>query len=220
MSRFLVKRASEAHGLNLLREFSRIPLEEPSKRNEFDSYDEEHDSGIFISGRIVLNVWRLMRFVDGKKLHTWLFEYRKELKLSSYSLENVALHLLNRRIPSFSQSQLTKWFKQPRQRNRVSRHLFRCTNVNIQLLDKLDLLRRTSEFARLYGIDFYSVLSRGSQYRVEAVLLRRAHSEGYIALSPSRESVANQAAMTVKPLILEPNSAFYPDPVGIMDHRY
>lgn len=70
MSRFLVKRASEAHGLNLLREFSRIPLEEPSKRNEFDSYDEEHDSGIFISGRIVLNVWRLMRFVDGKKLHT------------------------------------------------------------------------------------------------------------------------------------------------------
>lgn len=82
------------------------------------------------------------------------------------------------------------------------------------MLDKLDLLRRTSEFARLYGIDFYSVISRGSQYRVEAVLLRRAHDEGFIALSPSREAVANQAAMTVKPLILEPRSSFYPDPMG------
>lgn len=39
-------------------------------------------------------------------------------------------------------------------------------------MDKLDLLGRTSEMARLFGIDFFSVLSRGSQYRVEAVMLR------------------------------------------------
>lgn len=41
-------------------------------------------------------------------------------------------------------------------------------------MDKLDLLGRTSEMARLFGIDFFSVLSRGSQYRVEAVMLRYA----------------------------------------------
>lgn len=35
-----------------------------------------------------------------------------------------------------------------------------------------------AESARLYGIDFYSVLSRGSQYRVEAVMLRVAHRQG------------------------------------------
>ena len=130
------------------------------------------------------------------------------------------LQLLNRRIPHFTPSQMTKWFKQPKNRNRASRHLFRCAEVNIQMLDKLDLLRRTSEFARLYGIDFYSVISRGSQYRVEAVLLRRAHDEGFIALSPSREGVANQAAMTVKPLILEPRSSFYSDPMGRRYHCY
>ena len=36
----------------------------------------------------------------------------------------------------------------------------------MQFLDKLDFVRRTAESARLYGIDFFSVLSRGSQYRV------------------------------------------------------
>ena len=39
-------------------------------------------------------------------------------------------------------------------------------------MDKLDLVGRTSEMARLFGIDFFSVLCRGSQYRVEAVMLR------------------------------------------------
>lgn len=42
----------------------------------------------------------------------------------------------------------------------------------LSIMDKLDLLGRTSEMARLFGIDFFSVLSRGSQYRVEAVMLR------------------------------------------------
>lgn len=37
---------------------------------------------------------------------------------------------------------------------------------NLQLLDKLDLIDRTSEMARLFGIQFLHVLTRGSQVRV------------------------------------------------------
>lgn len=87
------------------------------------------------------------------------------------------------------------------------------------MLDKLDFLRRTSELARLYGIDFYSAISRGSQYKVEAVLLRRAHSEGFIAIAPSKAHVANQNGMEVVPLILEPPSKFYGDPVVVLDFQ-
>lgn len=36
---------------------------------------------------------------------------------------------------------------------------------NLQLLDKLDLIDRTSEMARLFGIQFLHVLTRGSQVR-------------------------------------------------------
>lgn len=37
---------------------------------------------------------------------------------------------------------------------------------NLKVIDQLDLIGRTSEFARVFGIEFYHVLSRGSQVGV------------------------------------------------------
>ena len=56
---------------------------------------------------------------------------------------------------------------------------------NYTLLDKLNLIGRTSEFARLYGIEFENVANRGSQYKVESMMLRLAKPANYIAVSPS-----------------------------------
>jgi DNA polymerase elongation subunit (family B) len=50
-------------------------------------------------------------------------------------------------------------------------------------------VNRTSELARVFGIDFFSVLSRGSQYRVESMLLRLAHTQNYLAISPGNQQV-------------------------------
>ena len=36
---------------------------------------------------------------------------------------------------------------------------------NLELIEQLDIIGRTSEFARVFGIEFYHVLSRGSQVR-------------------------------------------------------
>ena len=44
----------------------------------------------------------------------------------------------------------------------IQYYLLRCI-ANYDLLEKFNLIGRTSEFARLYGILFYSVLSRGTQ---------------------------------------------------------
>ncbi|CAN0412046.1 unnamed protein product, partial [Ectocarpus sp. 8 AP-2014] len=86
-------------------------------------------------------------------------------------------------------------------------------------MDKLDLLGRTSEMARLFGIDFFSVLSRGSQYRVEAVMLRVLKPHNFVAVSPSRQQVAGQAAMESIPLVFEPRSRFYTSPVVVLDFQ-
>jgi DNA polymerase zeta len=64
----------------------------------------------------------------------------------------------------------------------------RC-RLSLAIVSELDLLGRTAEMARTFGIDLFSVLSRGSQYRVESMLLRLAHSQNYLAPSPSREQV-------------------------------
>lgn len=37
------------------------------------------------------------------------------------------------------------------------------SRANLQIIEKLDLIGQTSEFARIYGIEFYDVLNRGSQ---------------------------------------------------------
>ena len=44
----------------------------------------------------------------------------------------------------------------------VDYYSLRCMG-NFQMLEKLNVIGRTSEFARLYGIEFENVLSRGSQ---------------------------------------------------------
>ena len=84
------------------------------------------------------------------------------------------LRLFFAQVPCFSQDQLLQWHRDPRTRDRVVRHVWRLADLNLALMDKMDLVRRTAESARLYGIDFYSVLVRGSQYRVEAKLVSTA----------------------------------------------
>ena len=73
--------------------------------------------------------------------------------------------------------------------------------------------------ARLFGIDFYSVLSRGSQYRVEAVMLRVTKRKNFLLVSPSKNQVAGQAPMECIPLVMEPHSSFYSDPVVVLDFQ-
>ena len=46
----------------------------------------------------------------------------------------------------------------------VEFYLRRCQG-NLAMIDKFNLVGRTSELARLYGIEFYNVLSRGTQVR-------------------------------------------------------
>jgi hypothetical protein len=200
---YLIERATTL-GIPILQELSRIPTEKPSSRNEHDKYGEEHESGIHIAGRMTINLWRRMRY---------------ELKLFSYTIGSVSRHLLNRSFPEFRPQQLTTWFRDPSTLHRVLRYTYSRAELNHFFIDKLDLIRRISESARLYGVDFYSVISRGSQFKVEAVMLRVAHKKGFLAIAPSKRSVANQAAMAVIPLVMEPQSNFYVDPVVVVDFQ-
>jgi DNA polymerase elongation subunit (family B) len=71
------------------------------------------------------------------------------------------------------------WF-QGRDRWQALRHLSCRAKLNLALLDELDFISRTSELAKTFGIDWHSVVSRGSQYRVESMLARLAHTQNYL----------------------------------------
>ena len=52
-----------------------------------------------------------------------------------------------------------------------------------------------SEMARVYGIDFFAVLSRGSQYRVESMMIRLTKLHNYVLISPSRQQVRSHFSL-------------------------
>lgn len=63
---------------------------------EDDAWGYSKASGIHLAGRIVLNVWRLMR---------------SELAITSYSFESISYHVLHVRVPRYSWAMLTKWYR-------------------------------------------------------------------------------------------------------------
>lgn len=83
----------------------------------------------------------------------------------------------------------------------------------------VNITGRTCEHARLFGIQFYEVFSRGSQFRVESMMLRLAKPMNYIPISPSVQQRAKMRAPESIPLIMEPQSVFYTDPLIVLDFQ-
>ena len=84
---------------------------------------------------------------------------------------------------------------------------------------QMDLYVRSSEMAQLYGIHFFETVSRGSQFRVESFMQRVARPFSYIMPSPSKEQIMRQNRQEAIPLVMEPFSGFYTDPVVVLDFR-
>ncbi len=64
-------------------------------------------------------------------------------------------------------------------------HLANRAELTATMMCSLDLYTKTAEMGRVYGIQFEEVISRGSQFRVESILMRLAHIHGVVFVSPS-----------------------------------
>ncbi|KAH9065755.1 hypothetical protein EDB87DRAFT_1593004 [Lactarius vividus] len=200
---YLGARGSQ-YGLDVEELISRAPGRVFSNSN--DPWALRNTSTFRASGRHVLNAWRLMR---------------TELELSSYTLENTAFHLLHRRTPKYRFATLTEWYNSPvpAHRARLLRHLLGHSTLVLEMLDTTDIVAKTAEFARVFGVDFFSVISRGSQFKVESFMFRIAKPESFVLRSPNKHQVGAQNAAECMPLIMEPLSAFYNSPIVVLDFQ-
>ncbi|RYP33391.1 hypothetical protein DL767_004796 [Monosporascus sp. MG133] len=204
---YLIERARFKYDYNLCDEFSRM------KSQSFGRFGKEADrwgfnttSTIRVTGRHMINIWRAMR---------------GELNLLQYTMENVVWHLLHRRIPHYAWQTLTEWYTSGKNRDlsKLLRYYLRRTKLDIEILEANELIPRTSEQARLLGVDFFSVFSRGSQFKVESIMFRIAKPENFILVSPDRKQVGSQNALECLPLVMEPQSAFYNSPLLVLDFQ-
>ncbi|ODQ50587.1 hypothetical protein SAICODRAFT_61405 [Saitoella complicata NRRL Y-17804] len=204
---YLIERARLAYDFNLCNEFSRVREESHGRfGKDNDRWGFNHASAIRVTGRHVINIWRAMR---------------AELNLQQYTLENITFHLLHRRIPHYSNADLSTWYtsSSPSRRARVLDYYLSRVQLNLDILRKQELVERTSEQARVLGVDFYSVFSRGSQFKVESSMFRIAKPESYMLISPTRKQVGSQNALECIPLVMEPQAKFYSDPVIVLDFQ-
>jgi DNA polymerase zeta len=194
--------------MNLADRLSRIPLTKSNSKfadlRSINFWMQKKGSPFKVTGRLVLNIWRLLR---------------ADITVTDHSIEAMSLRLLSHKFPFYRPEILTTWYTNPGTRSYVIDHVLKRTNLTLELLGATDILERSSEFARLYGIELESVLTRGSQYRVEASMVRLSRQKGMVLRSPSYEDVAKQCAAECLPLVMEPESAFYPDPVLVLDFQ-
>lgn len=121
-------------------------------------------------------------------------------------LLSLTLTLYSLRYPNIPRRVQGAWWASQRTRWRTIHHLVRRTEAVLLMASSLDLLGRTAELARVFGIEFNAVLMRGSQYRVESMMMRMARTQNFLLISPSKAEVAEQPAMDSQPLVMEPTS--------------
>lgn len=204
---YLIERARLKYEYDFCDEISRMKSQSHGRfGKEADRWGFTNTSTIRVTGRHMINIWRAMR---------------GELNLLQYTMENVVFHLLHKRIPHYQHADLTLWYKssKPRDLAKVLEYFVTRIQLNLDILEANEIIPRTSEQARLLGVDFFSVISRGSQFKVESTMFRIAKPENFILVSPSRKQVGRQNALECLPLVMEPQSAFYTSPVLVLDFQ-
>ena len=204
---YLIERARTKYEFNLCDEFSRMKSQSHGRfGKDSDRWGFNHTSTIRVTGRHMINIWRAMR---------------GELNLLQYTMENVVFHLLHRRIPHHTFRDLTTWYQsqKPRDLAKVLDYYLSRVQLDLDILESNELIPRTSEQARLLGVDFFSVFSRGSQFKVESLMFRIAKPENFMLVSPSRKQVGQQNALECLPLVMEPQSNFYSSPLLVLDFQ-
>lgn len=202
---YVIERAKYKYDYDLCDELSRMKSDSRGGKGS-DKWGYNQTSTIRVTGRHMINIWRAMR---------------GELNLLQYTIENVVFHLLHKRIPHYSYQDLTTWYShgKPKDLFRVIGYYVSRVQLDLEILEQNEIVPRTSEQARLLGVDFFSVFSRGSQFKVESLMFRIAKPENFLLPSPSRKQVGQQNALECLPLVMEPQSAFYSGPLLVLDFQ-
>ncbi|GAA5992097.1 hypothetical protein JCM10908_000742 [Rhodotorula pacifica] len=205
---YLLERAEAEYGWNLVPELGRVRVLDTGRFGDAqsDRWGYNQSSVLNFTGRHVLPIWRILK---------------ADNKFQQYSFEHIAFHVLGVRTPRWSHRTLSDWYtsEDPAKVARVFNYYRNRVEMDIEMLDAAEIVDQSCESARVFGVDFHSVRTRGSQFKVESVMFKISKPESLMLLSPNRVQVGRQNAAECQPLIMEPQSAFYKGPLLVMDFQ-
>jgi len=151
--------------------------------------------------------------VPGRIVFDVLDIVRREFKLHNYSLNSVSSAFLNEEKEDVHYSEIASLFKGTNEtRKRLGTYCMKDSYLPLRIIFTKNLLVNYCELARVTGVPFEYLVTRGQGIRVLSQLLRKAKENSYILPHVVGEDEKYEGAY-----VMPPEKGFYADPVAVLD---
>jgi DNA polymerase delta subunit 1 len=142
---------------------------------------------------------------------------QRDYKLRAYSLNAVSEHFLNEQKEDVHYSIISELYHgSADDRRRLAVYCVKDALLPQRLMDKLMMMYNYIEMARVTGVPFDFLLSRGQQIKVISQLCRKAREEQL--LIPYYKSEGSSADVNYEgATVIEPTRGFYEQPISTLD---
>ncbi|KAF8243268.1 DNA polymerase delta catalytic subunit [Wilcoxina mikolae CBS 423.85] len=141
---------------------------------------------------------------------------QRDYQLRSYTLNSVSAHFLGEQKEDVHHSMITELFNgTPESRRRLAVYCLKDAYLPQRLLDKLMCLVNYTEMARVTGVPFNYLLSRGQQIKFLSQIFRKALEEGLVIPNlPQNNANEDQYEGAT---VIEPTRGYYGVPIATLD---
>ncbi|BEI82815.1 hypothetical protein CcaverHIS002_0306830 [Cutaneotrichosporon cavernicola] len=153
--------------------------------------------------------------IDGRLQMDIMQVIQRDHNLRSYTLNAVCAHFLGEQKEDVHHSIITELQNGTADsRRRLAVYCLKDAYLPQRLLDRLMCLVNYTEMARVTGIPFNDVLTRGQQIRVVSQLYRSAGDHGYLIPAMRSEGTDEQYEGAT---VIEPRKGYYDTPITTLD---
>jgi DNA polymerase delta subunit 1 len=140
---------------------------------------------------------------------------QRDHQLRSYTLNSVCAHFLNEQKEDVHHSMITELFNgDANSRRRLAVYCLKDAYLPQRLLDKLMCLVNYTEMARVTGVPFNYLLSRGQQVKFISQIFRKAREQKLVIPNIKSQGSDEQYEGAT---VIEPNRGYYPVPIATLD---
>jgi DNA polymerase delta subunit 1 len=155
-------------------------------------------------------------FIDGRIIFDMYQVLQRDHKLSSYTLNNVSAHFLKEQKEDVHHSMISVLHRgTPDDRRRLAIYCCKDALLPQKLIDSLMCLVNYVEMARVTGVPFAYLLSRGQSIKVTSQILRKAMHMDILLPTTKAESNGQDSFEGAK--VMDPVPGLYEEPIPTLD---
>lgn len=140
---------------------------------------------------------------------------QRDHHLRSYTLNSVCSHFLGEQKEDVHHTMITELFNgTPESRRRLALYCLKDAYLPQRLMDKLSCLENYTEMARVTGVPFNFLLSRGQQVKFVSQLFRKALEQKLVIPNLRSENSDEQYEGAT---VIEPIRGYYDVPIATLD---